>query len=159
MGDYTQMQLMIHDCPDGEAWALSEVLHDRALRVDWDGPTAERGVLHLGEIYTDRSVTGTASQEIAEALIEAAPGATFIVWTDPAYEWLGAMVRYTPELGRHDADCTAEGSAVFAEQEICDALAKGREALDALLGTAWTTALTHRAEERTIRVQAPDEEA
>lgn len=158
MGDYTQMQVMIHDCPEEQVVALVDALIANGLRVDWDGPEPVRGELHIGCFYTNRSVPGDAPSDLADELIEAAPGATFIAWTDPAYEWLGTLVRYTPELGRHEAECTAEGAAVLGEWEILTALNVGGVGqLKRAVGTPWSEALTGRAQERTIRVPLPPE--
>lgn len=160
MGDYTDLQLFVHDCPDDQAAALVAVIVDRGLHVDWDGPFAEPGELHIGTPYTSRGAAGDDSSDVADALSEAAPGAKFTVWTDPAYEWLGALVRYTPELGLHHAECDAEGNAVFSASELLHQIDKS-ESLDdlrAYVGAPWTDALTGTADERTITYEVPDED-
>lgn len=118
MGDYTELQVFIHNCPEDQVVALVDVLINWRLGVDWEGPEPERGELHIGTPYTNRSVAGDASEDLADELIDVAPGAMFTVWTDPAYDWLGSLVRYTPKLGRHNADCNAYGQAMFTELQI-----------------------------------------
>ncbi|ALE76806.1 hypothetical protein FRP1_28855 (plasmid) [Pseudonocardia sp. EC080625-04] len=163
MADYTQMQLMIHDVPAEQVWPLSVVLADWELSVDWEGPAAQRGTVHLGTLYTEREAAGHAPKALATAVIAAAPGTTFITWSDPGSEWQGVMVRHTPELGRRDDECTADGEAIFREPEINRALLadRGRTALDealyALVGTRWTAALVGRADDRTLTAAAPAE--
>lgn len=157
MGDYTNLQLFVHDCPDDQAAALVEVIIDHELHVDWDGPLAKAGELHIGTPYTSRGATGDESEHLADALIDAAPGASFTTWTDPKYEWLGVVVRYTPDLGRHQADCDQQGQAVFGEQEILRAIGN-HPALAAFVGAPWTRALTGSTEERTINYEVPEED-
>ena len=136
MADTTNLQLYLYDCPPGRVTAVFEVMERARLCVGWDGPLVDPGApLRLGAPYTDRFACGDASSELAGALIGAAPEASFLTWTDPAYDWLGVLVRYTPTLGRHDSECNAEGGAQYAPAEILDAVRAG--ALDALLGTAW----------------------
>lgn len=157
MGDYTALQLFVHDCPADQAAALVDVIVDHELHVDWEGPYAEPGELHIGTPYTSRWAAGSESQDLADALIEAAPGAKFTTWTDPAYEWLGTVVRYTPELGRHQAECDAEGNAVFSASELLAAVGN-HPALAAYIGEPWSRALTGSTDERTITYQVPEEE-
>lgn len=162
MGNHTQMQLMIHDVPAEQVWPLSVVLADWNLSIDWEGPAAQRGTVHVGTLYTEREAAGHAPKALATDLIAAAPGTTFITWSDPG-EWQGVMVRHTPELGRRDDGCTADGEAIFREPEINRALlaARGRIALDeavnALVGTRWTALLVGRADERTLTATEPAE--
>lgn len=163
MADYTQMQLMLHDVPAEQVWPLSVVLADWNLSIDWDGPVCEPGTVHIGTLYTERAAAGDAPQKLATAVIAAAPGTTFITWSDPGSEWQGVMVRHTPELGRRDDECTADGEAIFREPEITRAVtaAVGRSApvaaLRALTGAAWTEALVGRAEDRTLTAAEPVE--
>jgi hypothetical protein len=158
MGDYTQLQIFIHDCPDDQVLALVDVLINYQMQVEWDGPEPERGELHIGTAYTNRSTAGDASQDLAGEIIEAAPGATFTTWTDPAYEWLGVLARYVPALGEHNAECNGEGQAVFSEPEIIEALGRGEQAVRDLVGTAWSEAITFDTTERIIRVEITDED-
>jgi len=162
MADRTQLQLFIHDCPDDQAPALFDVLADWGLRVDWDGRLAAPGELHIGTPYTERLAALDAADELAAELIDAAPGVKFTLWTDPAYEWLGTLVRYTPELGRHDAECDAEGQGVYFEAQILAALrtggpAVGAQAVLALVGVAWTETLRGGTTERVITYTVTDD--
>lgn len=162
MADRTQLQLFIHDCPDDQAPALVDVLIDWELRVDWEGPIAQRGELVIGvQPYTERRTALDAADELAAELIDAAPGVKFTLWTDPVKEFLGTLVRYTPELGRHDAECDAEGQGVYFEAQILAALrtggpAVGAQAVLALVGAAWTETLTGGTAERTITYPVED---
>jgi hypothetical protein len=151
MADRTQLQLFVHDCPDDQAPAAVSVLADWGLCVDWDGRAAEHGALLIGTPYTERMAALDAADELAAELIDRAPGIMFTVWTDPKNEWLGSIVRYVPELGRHDGECDESGQGQYTEWQILAALAKGGEsAVRALVGAAWTKALTGTTVERTI---------
>lgn len=152
MADRTQLQLFVHNCPDDQAPAAVSVLADWGLRVDWDGRPAEHGALHIGTPYTERMAALDAADELAAELIDRAPGITFTVWTDPHNEWLGTVVRYVPELGRHDAECDEQGEGQYTEAQILRALRPDHDdtGIHRLVGSAWTKALTGTTNEGTI---------
>lgn len=158
MAEYTELQLFVHDCPDDQAAALLGVLRDYELRVDWDGPYVVRDV-RIGTPYTDRKVAGDASADLARDLMQAAPGVSFTVWTDPAYDFQGLLMRYTPELGLHQADCDINGQAIFTGDEVMRALRADHDdiGIRRLVGTAWTDALTGHTVDRTIVVVVADD--
>lgn len=151
-------QLFIHDCPDDQAPALMDaiVTADPALHVGWEGPYAERGALNIGVPYTARGTYLDAASDVAEHLIAHAPGAWFTAWTDPDEDGLGEMVRYVPSLGRHDAECDAEGQAVFREQEITQWVISGKS-IDDLTGARWTQAILGSTDQRVITYTVDDD--
>ncbi|MCW2901571.1 MAG: hypothetical protein JWO67_3836 [Streptosporangiaceae bacterium] len=148
----TQLQIMISDCPDDQAAALLRVLAQADLYIDWmEECPVQSDELHIGHaFYTHHTADGESPSDLGHLMIEAAPGASFTAWTDPNEDYLGLLVRYTPELGRHDAECDANGAAVFTEDEIMRALTGWRAGIRALVGSAWTEALTGHTVERTI---------
>ena len=54
---------------------------------------------------------GSAS-DIAGELIAAAPGVSFVLWEDPAYQWLGTLEAHAPGLGDYSAECDSDGRCV-----------------------------------------------
>jgi hypothetical protein len=119
MPDTTNLQLTVRAAPPEQHQAILKVINAYGLGQDWDSaPDEGYAELELGVQYTDsQGVVGHADQ-IAAELIAAAPGASFIVWEDPAYEWLGVVSVYTPELGLFEADCDADGIPQFSSQAI-----------------------------------------
>jgi hypothetical protein len=147
MGDTTNFQLTIYDCPDDQRESLVQVIQDLRQDGDFSGAPSEGfDELELMNAYTDGLASLTAHDDYATDIIEAAPGATFVCWTDPKYEWLGGLVMYTPNLGRFDADCDANGVPAIGPYAILQAVvdqpenATRDEILDALgklTGWAW----------------------
>jgi hypothetical protein len=56
---------------------------------------------------------GTAADVDTDAMIKAAPGATWEFWEDPKYEWLGDWHGYTPSAGELGGDCDSDGNVVI----------------------------------------------
>lgn len=161
MGD-TQLQLFIYDCPQDQAWAAWQVIDRHELDQDWDGPAPRAGELVVGMAYTHRSTSGDASHTLADELAQAAPGISFLVWTDPAADWQGCLARYTLGLGMFKADCTGEGQAVFGGSEILGvvrAAGTDMERIRRWVGLPWEEVQNHSAEERVIRFEVPGGEA
>jgi hypothetical protein len=176
MGDYTYAQVIVYDCPEDErAAALAAIAEafdadiadlDDHPTIDTRPGTGDYGpgrfvdveTLVLGDKYGACECAGDLSETIAAALIEAAPGSTFLTWTDPAYEWLGSLVMYAPELGLFGSECDANGNAVVAAYEVRRMMAESlldtepryggrwpdaalREALNDAYGIAWHDAI------------------
>jgi Protein of unknown function (DUF3145) len=155
MPDTTNLQLTVHAAPPEQHQAILKVINAYGLGQDWGSFAPDEGYteLELGVQYTDgQGVVGHASQ-IAAELIAAAPDATFIVWEDPAYEWLGAVSVYTPELGLFEADCDADGDPQLSGQAILafldrveratpqPTIADVRAAIERATGKPWFDAL------------------
>lgn len=147
MGDRTNMQITVYDCPPDQVDAVLDLIADYGL---WEGDfgmgVPELTELVLGVQYGGVEVYCGSSDEIALGLVEQAPGASWEVWEDPKYEWLGSLNRYTPALGLWGAECDAEGQPQFTPDVI---LAKIKELgpetpigqLEAWLGEPWQQAL------------------
>lgn len=153
----TQLQLFIYDCPQDQARAAWQVIDEAELTEDWDGPYAHEGRLIVGGApYTDRAAaSGEASNDLADELVKAAPGISFLVWTDATVDWLGALVRYTPELGIYKADCITEGDVRFGASEMVRMATLDAEAVGRYVGLPWEEAQNHSAEERVIHFEVP----
>lgn len=148
MSDHTAYQLYVYECPDPvEQLAIVKVINDHELLDDWMGGDVPQ-TLELGHNYVDNEKSVGQTADIASDLIEAAPGATFVIWEDPNHEWLGSVCMYAPDLGRYDAECDADGNPVF---EISSLLEKAdqqatvgdfREQLEKLGGKPWQDRMT-----------------
>jgi len=152
------LQLFLYRCPDEQAYALSEVLCDWELSYDWDGEFAELGEVSLGmEPYTYReAVCLDVVKQLADEIIKAAPGAWFQAWTDPSEGALGTLVQYTPELGKFEAYCDADGQPHFTAHEVLQAAKLGEVGAKVLTGYAWSQVLNGSATERVIKVEVPE---
>lgn len=117
MSDRTGFRAYVYDCPEDQREAALTVLaEDYALGVDWTDQPA--GDLDLTSAYTADEITCGSAQEIAKALREAAPGASFILWEDPKYEWLGDLYAHTPALGEFTAECAESGEPVLNREQV-----------------------------------------
>jgi hypothetical protein len=141
MGDYTYLQAYIYTCPAERVRAVLDALDEHGVGLTYEKGFPAAAVI-LGETYHNESVSGDTAQELATSLIDAAPEITFWTWTDPAYDWLGAGVAYTPEHGRFDFESSAQGIAQFTGPQVRKAVDEGPEAVDKLLGTAILAAVT-----------------
>lgn len=119
----------------------------------WDGPKVEtEGELHnaplLGEEYGDDVGVGLVG-DIAGALAEAAPRATWELHTDPAYEFLGEVAMHVPGLGLFVQECDADGTSQLSldaiEKIYEQEMPRGAKQLMTLLrhatGKPWTDAI------------------
>lgn len=146
MSDRFPTQLTIYECPPEQRPAALAVIAEAYLGPEWTGGGAATELV-LGEQYVDYEAAGNLEAEVADALIDKAPGATFIVWADPKYEYPGELVMYTPELGRFSHTCDAQGTATFAPDEILSLVRQAItlpdpvEAVRGNLGIRWTDAI------------------
>lgn len=103
-------------------------------------------VLDLDEPYRKQDAWILDADEVAHALGEAAPGAIFQVWSDPAEDSLGVVRMHVPGLGLFASPCAADGDPVVDGDAIRTALADAtvgpRSALLALIGQGWTNAIS-----------------
>lgn len=141
MGDRTNVQLYIYDCPSTRVAAVLDIINDFQLELDWyEAPADDR--ITLGAAYGDNQGAGDAPQQIASRLIADAPEVSFDTWSDPAYDWLGAGVMYTPQLGRFDFESDSQGAPQFSSEQIAGALDRGGpEAVRKMIGMQWIAAL------------------
>jgi hypothetical protein len=119
MGDRTDFQLIVYDCPDDQRAAVVEILNDHDLDFEYELGSGQRShsELFLGRTYTSHSY-GALSDDVGAQLVERAPGATFACWTSPAYEYLGSAVMYAPDLGTFTGDCDADGTPLLGQDAL-----------------------------------------
>jgi hypothetical protein len=125
MSDRTYAQVDVLACPEDQRAALVAVL-DGTTEIPADfypltlgsaNEAPEDDTAPIGRYGWDELALGSIS-DIASALIEAAPGATFHAWEDPKYEYPGGVVMYAPDLGRFDADCDANGQPYVTAWQV-----------------------------------------
>jgi hypothetical protein len=90
-------------------------------------------VVTIGERYLAQDVSCSSAGEYGDALREAAPGASFVLWEDPAYEWLGTLYAYAPDLGVFTAECDQDGTVVLSQDVTLQAVRGATDAVRAAL--------------------------
>lgn len=149
MSDRTYAQVIVWDCPDDQRAACLAAILDTFggqlneapsidTRPDATGDDAWRvgrwipaPDLVLGERYGDDECPLDMADTLADAIREAAPGATFEAWADPKYEYPGDLRIVTPDLGLFGASCDADGGAYLSAHELV-ALIDNAQTLDGL---------------------------
>lgn len=104
----------------------------------------------IGEMYMQPEMSCGSAQEYGNRIMEAAPGASFVLWEDPKYEWLGDLVAYAPDLGVYSSECDANGTPVKFPSELREIVAGARDAVQSALDPVMT--LTGDAERARIAV-------
>jgi hypothetical protein len=124
MRDTTSFQAYVYTCPEDQRHAAHRVLaHDYRLGLAWDEPAPAR--LSLTKPYTEREFfTCGLAADVASYLHDAAPGASFILWENPAETWLGDLHAYTPELGEFNAECDCDGNPAWTPEAVKHALSQ-----------------------------------
>jgi hypothetical protein len=137
VSDRSYAQVIVTDCPEEQRAAARAAIYD-AFGSDTlnEEPTLDQPILDkpaplenlitwppnpdlvLGDRYGDEECSLDQNEVIANALIAAAPGCSFAAWSDPKYEFDGAMTMYTPELGRFDGACDSNGNIHWTNEEI-----------------------------------------
>ena len=90
-------------------------------------------VVTVGGEYLATEISCGSADEYATALIKAAPGASFVLWEDPAYQWLGSLRAYAPDLGEYAAECDANGIVTLTPEEIRQAVSGATDAVQSAL--------------------------
>lgn len=87
----------------------------------------------IGEMYMNPEMSCGSADEYHARLMEAAPGASWVLWEDPKYEWLGSMNAYAPDLGEYGSECDANGQPVKFPGELREIVAGCRDAVQVAL--------------------------
>lgn len=138
MSDYGPFQITIYDCPEEQRVAVLEVLEAETLGLDFGlAGINDDDLLAIGEEYGSSDSHLDAYETISKALIEKAPGATFLCWNDPKYEYDGMGVAYAPDLGQFTFTCGPAGTPLFSAQQIQSMDASRGKKRDMQLGAPW----------------------
>lgn len=152
MGDTTNVQLYLHACPPEQARAVPEVIKDADLAPNWESwSDHNQHELLLHTVYSTDAGAPDLPDNLARDILEVAPDAAFETWSDPKYDFLGSLIRYTPDLGTFTADCDESGQATYTADQL-DRLLAGNEdksieefrteVAPRLFGSLWSVALT-----------------
>jgi hypothetical protein len=125
MRDRTWFRVHVYACPDDQIEAVAKLLlDDEGLAYEYvDVDVGDNGVslndpLTAAEWPTDHSI-----EPLAVKLREAAPGASWVMWTDPASADPGQLCAYVPELGPYGpAACNAGGDVLFTLAQVVAAI-------------------------------------
>lgn len=124
-----------------EHWTLEEAtatLRDHASCVTVCVPIEER---RMGECRV-------AADAVLAALADLDVAVPFAVVECPKYEFLGTVCRYLPELGMHEVQCDADGTALLPAHVLRTLTTRRTDPVAVLaevrahLGTAWDSVLT-----------------
>ncbi|WP_026820054.1 DUF3145 family protein [Arthrobacter castelli] len=118
MADHAPVQLTVFDCPPTQAAAVLDLIDQRDLDPEYGTGHQRHDQLSLHLAYRDTEGPCGSADEIATQLQLTAPDASWQVWEDPKYEWLGSLCRFTPGLGLWTAPCDADGCPVFTDQQV-----------------------------------------
>jgi hypothetical protein len=126
-------RIQVYACPAGQEQAALWVLEEA---FNAGNAFDDTGCLDFAEPYNAEDMPTGADGEIAQALIAAAPGASWVAWTDPVGTNPGQLRAYTPELGLYGpADCDAGGDVIFTLADV--KAAGGRVDLYQAMGGPW----------------------
>jgi hypothetical protein len=143
MSDRTSVQLYVYDAPRHEVHAVLAVIDEYELG-EYEPPAADR--VSLATEYAGHDISCGSAEWIAGKLLNTAPGTSFMVWEDPAYEWLGAVWMHAPDLGTFRAESDANGQAQFNHQDVRALLALDADAQAKAMGDPWRDRFAERAE-------------
>jgi hypothetical protein len=102
----TYLRCYLYDCPEAERDAA-------ATAMDYENMSA------TGEEWVNGDAPVDSAGTLAEALRDAAPGASWVLWEDA-----GMLYARTPELGDFSASCTAGGDVVLTHHEMTEVIGK-----------------------------------
>jgi Protein of unknown function (DUF3145) len=146
----TYLHVVIHAAPGGQHEPILEVL--RAYGMYDERFCRRLATLTLGEQYDNDTSQVGAARRMADALVKVAPAASFEVWERPNSQWLGTVVRHTPELGRFEGTCDIDGAVQLDSAAVAllldqveganakAAVGQVREAVAAATGQLWLEA-------------------
>ena len=96
--------------------------------------------------FNDYESRAGTSAEVAGGLMRL--GVTYMLWEDPAEEWLGELHMYHPALGDFESQCDSEGSALLTDHQAKSLMVDGRwdqaaiHEIDELLGVTYQNKFT-----------------
>lgn len=112
MSDRTFMNLIIVDANDDQLDQIKTILEHHI------GDYFDREDYAPGAHFGFEEVVCGRVRDAAEDLRNNVPGTSWKMWDEPAYEWLGTVLKYTPDLGLFSHDCDNEGTPLFDPDEI-----------------------------------------
>lgn len=138
MGDWTSGAATIHACPPHRVRPVLDAFAEYGLYYE---DAANDTALHVGEWYSADEFRCASATELANELITYAPEVAFTVYEEPAYEWVGTICTYVPELGLFTAGCDTDGDPLFTQKHVLELEGKPDDVRQQALGVPWLTAI------------------
>ncbi len=132
------MTITLHSCPPHRVQSVLNTLNEYNVL---DADTDDRTNVIVGESYNVGEIRVGCATELADDLMQRAPEVAFIVYEDPAYEYLGTTCLYVSGLGLFTADCGPDGEPVLTLSEILQLDNEPADVRQAKLGLPWLTAI------------------
>jgi hypothetical protein len=146
MGDWTSGAATIHTCPPHRVRRVLDIFAEHDLTpedaeyIQDTEDTEDDTTLHVGEWYTANFTCGSAVN-LSTELINHAPEVAFTVYEQPAYEWVGTICTYVPELGLFTAACDANGDVLLTQKDVLALESQPHDVRHMELGVPWLTAI------------------
>jgi len=161
MSDRTYLQMFVASCPSDQrealAGAISEAAGECLLPTGGIHETATAALIAgcFPVKLACEEVSCGFVDESAKDVAAAAPGAIWVTWEDPKYEWLGSWAGHHPDHGLMSCECAADGSEILTVSAARSALLgwhrKTEGDTDALVDLLFVTEPARRA----IRAASP----
>jgi hypothetical protein len=109
----TYLRCYLYACPEGEREAAAEAM-------DYEN-MSEPNLANEAEAWVNDDALAGSADHLADALRDAAPGASWVLWEDPVTD-IGTLCARTPELGDFSASCTGGGDVVLTHDQVADVI-------------------------------------
>ncbi|RLB68522.1 MAG: hypothetical protein DRH08_00615 [Deltaproteobacteria bacterium] len=116
MGSRTSLQGNIYHLNEADPKDVLELLVSYGITgTDYDVYTVDEyaNIPTDGLNFTEWDMRCGTANEVASDLVEL--DVTFMLWEDPAQEWLGELHMHHPTLGVFAAQCDADGNALMQD--------------------------------------------
>ena len=127
----TYLRCYVYACPEEERDAAATAMEFANMEAPEDGP------------WVNEDAPVDSAARLAAALREAAPGASWVLWEDPA-GGTGTLCARTPKLGDFSASCDGGGCVLLTHDEISKVIAQAgtagiaiAAAFDRAMGKPW----------------------
>jgi hypothetical protein len=136
--DRTCLKCHVYNCPEDQEEAARAALDQWGPWGEYEGDTDSP----VDGLTTATNTACDTVPDIAAALREAAPGASWVTWEEPTTGHPGRAIAFTPALGEHGGECDASGDMLVSRSgfEALRAQHAGEapnSALDIALGGPW----------------------
>jgi hypothetical protein len=137
----SDLRVYVYDCPEDQCDAAGAYFAEsgRGFGINWSNVAEPGPELEMDEPYTLSEAPYRALEDVVAELREAAPGVSFMAWSDPDSEGLGELIAFTPALGEYTGECDSSGDPVVTRSDVKEWARKGTPAADAdrELGGPW----------------------
>lgn len=140
MAEQTSASITIHSCQPRHVRAVLDVLDSHNFVEEDEGECS--GYVKVGGTYrVDEQFPIGDAEPVGRKLIEAAPEVSFTVCEQPAYNRLGTVFSYVPELGVFHNACDATGTPMLSPAYVQKLAGKPAAERRRQLGLPWPAAI------------------